>query len=61
MRNKVWVAALGVISTGLAVLTGFGLLIFSRVSFAINTANAPFLILGQDFFINMIINDLQIK
>ncbi|XP_032896068.1 patched domain-containing protein 3-like [Amblyraja radiata] len=46
VRNKVWVAALGVISTGLAVLSGFGLLIFSRVSFAINTANAPFLILG---------------
>ncbi|XP_078283702.1 patched domain-containing protein 3-like [Rhinoraja longicauda] len=46
VRNKVWVAALGVLSTGFAVLSGFGLLIFCKVSFAINTANAPFLILG---------------
>eukprot|EP00062_Callorhinchus_milii_P027185 gi/632990182/ref/XP_007884047.1/ PREDICTED: patched domain-containing protein 3-like [Callorhinchus milii] len=46
IRNKFWVAALGVISAGLAVLTGFGLLLFCGVSFAINTANAPFLILG---------------
>uniref|UniRef100_A0A4W3GE71 SSD domain-containing protein n=1 Tax=Callorhinchus milii TaxID=7868 RepID=A0A4W3GE71_CALMI len=45
IRNKFWVAALGVISAGLAVLTGFGLLLFCGVSFAINTANAPFLIL----------------
>ncbi|XP_051872135.1 patched domain-containing protein 3-like [Pristis pectinata] len=46
VRNKVWVATLGVLSTGLAVLTGFGLLVYCKVSFAINTANAPFLILG---------------
>ncbi|XP_059827429.1 patched domain-containing protein 3-like [Hypanus sabinus] len=46
VRNKVWVACLGVLSTGLAVLTGFGLLVYCKVSFAINTANAPFLILG---------------
>ncbi|XP_062898580.1 patched domain-containing protein 3-like [Mobula hypostoma] len=46
VRNKVWVASLGVLSTGLAVLTGFGLLVYCKVSFAINTANAPFLILG---------------
>ncbi|XP_042188357.1 patched domain-containing protein 3-like [Callorhinchus milii] len=54
IRNKFWVAALGVISAGLAVLTGFGLLLFCGVSFAINTANAPFLILGigvDDMFI----------
>ncbi|XP_078391130.1 patched domain-containing protein 3-like [Cetorhinus maximus] len=54
VRNKVWVAALGVISAGLAVLSGFGLLLFCGMKFAINTANAPFLILGigvDDMFI----------
>ncbi|XP_078391128.1 patched domain-containing protein 3-like [Cetorhinus maximus] len=54
VRNKVWVAALGVISAGLAVLTGFGFLLYCGMSFAINTANAPFLILGigvDDMFI----------
>ncbi|XP_072364504.1 patched domain-containing protein 3-like isoform X2 [Scyliorhinus torazame] len=54
VRNKVWVASLGVVSSGLAVLSGFGLLLFCRMKFAINTANAPFLILGigvDDMFI----------
>ncbi|XP_072909055.1 patched domain-containing protein 3-like [Hemitrygon akajei] len=54
VRNKVWVAALGVISAGLAVLSGFGLLMFCGMKFAINTANAPFLILGigvDDMFV----------
>ncbi|XP_032896114.1 patched domain-containing protein 3-like [Amblyraja radiata] len=54
VRNKVWVAALGVISAGFAVLSGFGLLLFCGVKFAINTANAPFLILGigvDDMFV----------
>ncbi|XP_048404133.1 patched domain-containing protein 3-like [Stegostoma tigrinum] len=54
VRNKIWVAAMGVISAGLAVFTGFGLLLYCGMSFAINTANAPFLILGigvDDMFI----------
>ncbi|XP_072432116.1 patched domain-containing protein 3-like [Chiloscyllium punctatum] len=54
VRNKVWVAALGVISAGLAVLSGFGLLLYCGMKFAINTANAPFLILGigvDDMFV----------
>ncbi|XP_051872132.1 patched domain-containing protein 3-like [Pristis pectinata] len=54
VRNKVWVAALGVISAGFAVLSGFGLLLFCGMTFAINTANAPFLILGigvDDMFV----------
>ncbi|XP_038654127.1 patched domain-containing protein 3-like [Scyliorhinus canicula] len=54
VRNKVWVATLGVVSAGLAVLSGFGLLLFCGMKFAINTANAPFLILGigvDDMFI----------
>ncbi|XP_041041085.1 patched domain-containing protein 3-like [Carcharodon carcharias] len=54
VRNKVWVSFLGVISAGLAVLAGFGLLLHCGVSFAINTANSPFLILGigvDDMFI----------
>ncbi|XP_062900359.1 patched domain-containing protein 3-like isoform X1 [Mobula hypostoma] len=54
VRNKVWVAALGVVSAGFAVLSGFGLLLFCGMKFAINTANAPFLILGigvDDMFV----------
>ncbi|XP_072364514.1 patched domain-containing protein 3-like [Scyliorhinus torazame] len=54
VRTKVSVAALGVISAGLAVVTGFGLLMYCGMSFAIDTANAPFLILGigvDDMFI----------
>ncbi|XP_053569876.1 patched domain-containing protein 3 [Bombina bombina] len=54
VRNKVWVAAFGVISSGLAVLSSFGLLLFCGVPFVITVANAPFLILGvgvDDMFI----------
>ncbi|XP_067870222.1 patched domain-containing protein 3-like [Heterodontus francisci] len=54
VRNKVWVATLGVVSAGLAVLSGFGLLLFCGMKFSINSANAPFLILGigvDDMFI----------
>ncbi|XP_020372176.2 patched domain-containing protein 3-like [Rhincodon typus] len=54
VRNKFWVAALGVFLAGLAVLSGFGLLLYCGMKFAINTANAPFLILGigiDDFFV----------
>ncbi|CAH2284657.1 patched domain-containing 3-like, partial [Pelobates cultripes] len=45
VRSKVWVAAFGVISSGLAVLTSFGLLLLCGVPFVITVANAPFLIL----------------
>ncbi|XP_051872461.1 patched domain-containing protein 3-like [Pristis pectinata] len=54
VRNKFWIAVMGVISAGLAVLTGFGLLLYCGTTFAINTASAPFLILGigvDDMFI----------
>ncbi|XP_078283690.1 patched domain-containing protein 3-like [Rhinoraja longicauda] len=54
VRSKFWVAVLGVISAGLAVLTAFGLLLYCGTTFAINTASAPFLILGigvDDMFI----------
>ncbi|XP_059828012.1 patched domain-containing protein 3-like isoform X1 [Hypanus sabinus] len=54
VRTKIWVAALGVVSAGFAVLSGFGLLLFCGMKFAINTANAPFLILGigvDDMFV----------
>lgn len=47
MRNKVWVASLGVISTGLAVLSGFGLLLLMDVPFVITAASSPFLVLGK--------------
>ncbi|XP_066483693.1 patched domain-containing protein 3-like [Tiliqua scincoides] len=54
VRTKVWVAAFGVFSSGLAVLSSFGLLLFCGVPFVITVANAPFLILGvgvDDMFI----------
>nr|XP_056713089.1 patched domain-containing protein 3-like [Euleptes europaea] len=54
VRTKVWVAAFGVLSSGLAVVSSFGLLLFCGVPFVITAANAPFLILGvgvDDMFI----------
>ncbi|KAK7137424.1 hypothetical protein R3I93_017493 [Phoxinus phoxinus] len=54
VRTKVWVAAFGVVSTGMAVLAGFGLLLFCGMPFAMTVATAPFLILGvgvDDMFI----------
>lgn len=46
VRNKVWVAVFGVLSSGLAVLSSFGLLLYLGVPFVITVANSPFLILG---------------
>ncbi|KAK9527515.1 hypothetical protein VZT92_014072 [Zoarces viviparus] len=46
VRNKVWVAVFGVLPTGLAVLSSFGLLLYIGVPFVITVANSPFLILG---------------
>uniref|UniRef100_A0A8C5QHC8 Patched domain-containing protein 3 n=1 Tax=Leptobrachium leishanense TaxID=445787 RepID=A0A8C5QHC8_9ANUR len=54
VRNKVWVASFGIISSGLAVLSSFGLLLFCGVPFVVTVANAPFLVLGvgvDDMFI----------
>ncbi|RXN09265.1 patched domain-containing 3-like protein [Labeo rohita] len=54
VRTKVWVAAFGVVSAGLAVLASFGLLLFCGMPFAMTVATAPFLILGvgvDDMFI----------
>ncbi|KAM3929227.1 patched domain-containing protein 3-like [Leptodactylus fuscus] len=54
VRNKFWVAAFGVISSGLAVLSSFGLLLLCGMPFVVTVANAPFLILGvgvDDMFI----------
>ncbi|CAL8294085.1 unnamed protein product [Lota lota] len=54
VRNKVWVAAVGVLSAGLAVLSSFGLMLYAGVPFVMMVANAPFLILGigvDDMFI----------
>lgn len=47
VRNKVWVAVFGVFSSGLAVLSSFGLLLYIGVPFVITVANSPFLILGE--------------
>ncbi|XP_033849650.1 patched domain-containing protein 3-like [Acipenser ruthenus] len=54
VRNKVWVAIIGVLSAGLGVLSGFGMLLYCGMPFAMTVANAPFLILGigvDDMFI----------
>lgn len=47
VRNKLWVAVFGVLSSGLAVLSSFGLLLYIGVPFVITVANSPFLILGE--------------
>ena len=49
VRNKVWVAFVGVLSAGLAVLSSFGFMLYIGVPFVITTVNAPFLILGKVF------------
>ncbi|XP_038147040.1 patched domain-containing protein 3-like [Cyprinodon tularosa] len=46
VRNKIWVAVFGVLSSGLAVISSFGLLLYIGVPFVITVANSPFLILG---------------
>ncbi|KAJ8375863.1 hypothetical protein SKAU_G00064430 [Synaphobranchus kaupii] len=54
VRNKVWVAAFGVLSAGLAVVSSFGLMLYIGVPFVMTVANSPFLILGigvDDMFI----------
>ncbi|KAI5608846.1 patched domain-containing protein 3-like [Silurus asotus] len=54
VRNKACVALLGVTSTGLAVLSSFGLLLLMNVPFVITVATSPFLVLGigiDDIFI----------
>ncbi|XP_029611684.1 patched domain-containing protein 3-like isoform X1 [Salmo trutta] len=54
VRNKVWVAAIGVLSAGLAVLSSFGLMFYIGMPFVITVVNCPFLILGigvDDMFI----------
>ncbi|XP_027817356.1 patched domain-containing protein 3-like [Ovis aries] len=54
VRNKMWVAVFGVVSTGLAVVSSFGLMLYVGVPFVLIVANSPFLILGvgvDDMFI----------
>uniref|UniRef100_A0A8D1VCY9 SSD domain-containing protein n=1 Tax=Sus scrofa TaxID=9823 RepID=A0A8D1VCY9_PIG len=54
VRNKMWVAAFGVISAALAVVSVFGLMLYIGVPFVTIVANSPFLILGvgvDDMFI----------
>ncbi|KAK5888620.1 hypothetical protein CesoFtcFv8_014695 [Champsocephalus esox] len=54
VRTKVWVAACGVFSTGLAVLSGFGMLLLLDQPFVMTVASCPFMILGiglDDMFI----------
>ncbi|XP_039110699.1 patched domain-containing protein 3 [Hyaena hyaena] len=54
IRNKMWVAAFGVISAALAVVSGFGLMLYVGIPFVMIVANSPFLILGvgvDDMFI----------
>lgn len=42
-----WVAVFGILSAVLAVLSGFGLLLYIGVPFVITVANAVFLLLGE--------------
>ncbi|XP_054452688.1 patched domain-containing protein 3 [Anoplopoma fimbria] len=54
VRTKVWVASCGVLSTGLAVLSGFGALLLLDQPFVMTVASCPFMILGiglDDMFI----------
>uniref|UniRef100_A0A3B4TQ02 Patched domain-containing protein 3 n=1 Tax=Seriola dumerili TaxID=41447 RepID=A0A3B4TQ02_SERDU len=54
VRTKVWVASCGVLSTGLAVLSGFGALLLLGQPFVMTAASCPFMILGiglDDMFI----------
>ncbi|XP_060939984.1 patched domain-containing protein 3 [Limanda limanda] len=54
VRSKVWVATCGVIATGMAVLSGFGLLMMVGQPFVMTAASSPFLVLGigiDDMFI----------
>ncbi|KAL7386284.1 hypothetical protein ABVT39_006154 [Epinephelus coioides] len=46
VRTKVWVATCGVLSTGLAVLSGFGALLLLDQPFVMTVASCPFMILG---------------
>ncbi|NXF27963.1 PTHD3 protein, partial [Rhodinocichla rosea] len=47
IRNNIWLASCGVLSSGLAVLSSFGLMLFCGVPFVVTVGNAPFLILGK--------------
>ncbi|NXC51411.1 PTHD3 protein, partial [Penelope pileata] len=47
VRNNVWLACCGVLSSGLAVLSSFGLMLYCGVPFVATVASAPFLILGK--------------
>nr|XP_004653462.2 patched domain-containing protein 3 [Jaculus jaculus] len=54
IRNKMWVAILGVVSVAMSVVSSFGLMLHIGVPFVIIVANSPFLILGigvDDMFI----------
>ncbi|KAM3605106.1 uncharacterized protein V6R79_020865 [Siganus canaliculatus] len=54
VRTKVWVASCGVLSAGLAVLSGFGSLLLLDQPFVMTAASCPFMILGiglDDMFI----------
>ncbi|XP_067285582.1 patched domain-containing protein 3-like isoform X2 [Pseudorasbora parva] len=49
VRSKVWVAAFGVVSAGMAVLASFGLLLFCGMPFGMTVETAPFLILAETY------------
>ncbi|CAL8310974.1 unnamed protein product [Gadus morhua 'NCC'] len=54
VRSKIWVGGVGVLSTGLAVLSSFGMLLFLGCPFVMTVASCPFMILGigiDDMFI----------
>jgi len=50
VRSKPWLGNLGVLSAGLAVVSGFGLVLLIGVPFIDIVASSPFLVLGKLYF-----------
>ena len=50
VRSKPWLGNLGVLSAGLAVVSGFGLVLHAGIPFIDIVASSPFLVLGKSLF-----------
>ena len=50
VRSKPWLANIGVLSAGLAVVSGFGLVLHAGIPFIDIVASSPFLVLGKSSF-----------
>ena len=54
VRSKPWLATVGVLSAGLALVSGFGLVLHAGIPFIDIVASSPFLILGKSSFLQML-------